>query len=75
MREINEKESEFCKAEEIAFHADNSDANRIAVLCKRDEFNRIMLRQQQAEIEALKALNKSIMDDPLQFIRIKAQEK
>ena len=30
-----------------------------------------MLRQQQAEIEALKALNKSIMDDPLQFMRIK----
>ena len=27
------------------------------------------------ENEALKALNKSIMDDPLQFIRIKAQEK
>jgi hypothetical protein len=34
-----------------------------------------MLRQQQAEIEALKALNKSIIDDPLQFMRIKAQEK
>ena len=30
-----------------------------------------MLRQQQSEIEALKALNKSIMDDPLQFMRIK----
>ena len=27
--------------------------------------------EQQAEIEALKALNKSIMDDPLQFMRIK----
>jgi hypothetical protein len=34
-----------------------------------------MLRQQQAEIEALKALNKSIIDDPLQFMKIKAQEK
>ena len=44
-----------------------------------DEFARQwvvdMLRQQQAEIEALKALNKSIIDDPLQFMRIKAQEK
>jgi hypothetical protein len=34
-----------------------------------------MLLHQQAEIEALKALNKSIIDDPLQFMRIKAQEK
>jgi hypothetical protein len=34
-----------------------------------------MLRQQQAEIEALKALNKSIIDDPLQFMRIKAEDK
>jgi hypothetical protein len=34
-----------------------------------------MLRQQQVEIEALKALNKSIIDDPLQFMKIKAQEK
>jgi len=33
------------------------------------------IKQQQTEIEALKALNKSIIDDPLQFMRIKAQEK
>jgi hypothetical protein len=33
-----------------------------------------MLRNQQAEIEALKALNKSIIDDPLQFLRIKAED-
>jgi asparagine synthetase A len=29
----------------------------------------------QDEIEALKALNKSIIDDPLQFMKIKAQKK
>ena len=33
------------------------------------------ISQQQTEIEALKALNKSIMDDPLQFMRIKAEYK
>jgi hypothetical protein len=39
------------------------------------ELLRIEFLNQQAEIEELKALNKSIIDDPLQFMRIKAQEK
>jgi hypothetical protein len=38
------------------------------------EYTALNMRQ-QAEIEALKALNKSIIDDPLQFMKIKAQEK
>ena len=40
------------------------------LLCAKES-----IKQQQAEIKALKALNKSIIDDPLQFMRIKAQEK
>jgi hypothetical protein len=38
------------------------------------EYTALNMRQ-QTEIEALKALNKSIIDDPLQFMKIKAQEK
>ena len=38
------------------------------------EYTALNMRQ-HAEIEALKALNKSIIDDPLQFMKIKAQEK
>jgi len=54
MDELRDKEYAFCKAEEDAFYENQSDANRIAALCKRDEFNRMMLRQQQAEIESMK---------------------
>jgi hypothetical protein len=55
------------------------NANELADLLETTESTNnkaaTMLRQQQAEIEALKALNKSIIDDPLQFMKIKAQEK
>jgi hypothetical protein len=36
---------------------------------------RDILLQQQEEIAQLKTLNKSITDDPLQFMRIKSVEK
>ena len=55
------------------------NANELADLLETTESTNnkaaTMLRQQQAEIEALKALNKSIIDDPLQFMKIKAQKK
>jgi hypothetical protein len=45
MEEVNNLEAEYCAKEEIAFKENPSDANKIAVLCKRDEFNRALLRK------------------------------
>ena len=66
MDELRDKEYEYCRDEENAFYADPSDANRITALCKRDEFNRAMLRQQQAEIEALK--NRELTDEEIEEV-------
>ena len=62
INELNAKEYEFCKDEEDAFQADPTVRNQVVVLCKRDEFNRMMLRQQQAEIEALKNAKRFIQN-------------
>ena len=45
MQKITALEAEYCASEELAFKENPTDQNRIAVLCKRDEFNRALLRK------------------------------
>ena len=46
-------EYEYTKKEHDAFMENPTDANRIAVLCKRDEFSKKLLRQQADRIAEL----------------------
>ena len=62
---VNQKCSST-KANELADKLETEDCCTLDMKAVAD-----MLRHQATEIETLKALNKSIMDDPLQFIRIK----
>jgi len=45
MEEITLLEAEYCAKEEKAYKENPTDANRIVVLCKRDEFNRAVLHK------------------------------
>jgi hypothetical protein len=45
MNQVEELEYQYCAKEEAEYWQNPTEANKIAVLCKRDEFNRALIRK------------------------------